>query len=120
MCFEECFASNKNLLMEGALGERLKREFGITFDEHVAMAGLIYEETGCHALEKLWKEYIAVAKRYGLVFMATTPTRRANKERVEASKYNYSIIKDNVDFLKRIQEESGIEMYIGGTYGVQG
>lgn len=31
-------------LMEGALGERLKREYHLTFDEHVDMAGLVYSE----------------------------------------------------------------------------
>ena len=32
----------RTILMEGALGERLKREYHIRFDEYVAMAGLIY------------------------------------------------------------------------------
>jgi len=106
--------------MEGALGERLKREYAITFDNNVAMAGLVYEEKGRNALEKLWKEYINVAKKYGLVFMATTPTRRANKDRVTASKYSNNIIADNMKFLKKIRAESEIEMYIGGLMGCKG
>lgn len=68
--------------MEGALGERLKREYHLTFDEHIAMAKLIYQEEGVMALKKLWTEYYEIAKKYKLPFLATTPTRRANKERV--------------------------------------
>ncbi|MGE4214395.1 MAG: homocysteine S-methyltransferase family protein [Anaerotignaceae bacterium] len=120
MSFEKCFDRNKHLLMEGALGERLKREYAITFDDNVAMAGLIYEENGRNALEKLWKEYIDVAKKYGLAFLATTPTRRANKDRVQASKYSNNIIADNMEFLKKIKAESGIEMYAGGLMGCKG
>lgn len=120
MHFEKCFAANKYILMEGALGERLKREFEVTFDESVAMAGLVYEKKGHQALENLWKEYIEIARAYGLAFMATTPTRRANKERVETSKYSDHIIADNMGFLKKIQAEAGIEMYAGGLMGCKG
>ncbi|MEA5085326.1 MAG: homocysteine S-methyltransferase family protein [Lachnospiraceae bacterium] len=120
MCFEKCFEKKKYILMEGALGERLKREYAITFDDNVAMAGLIYDENGRDALEKLWKEYIEVAKKFGLAFMATTPTRRANKERVKESKYSKNIIADNMEFLKKIKAEAGIEMYAGGLMGCKG
>ena len=57
---------------------------------------------------------------YNLPFIATTPTRRANKERTGNSGYSESIIKDNVDFLRDIKESSGIEMYIGGLMGCKG
>ena len=36
--FETCFNISSSILMEGALGERLKREFNIKFDDKVAMA----------------------------------------------------------------------------------
>lgn len=111
---------NQFILMEGALGQRLKREYAITFDDNVAMAGLIYEQKGRNALEELWKGYMDVASKHGLAFMATTPTRRANKDRVEASKYSKNIIADNMEFLKKIKEESGIEMYAGGLMGCKG
>ena len=106
--------------MEGALGERLKREFGLAFDECVAMAGLIYEEKGAAALTALWQEYIQIARKYQLPFIATTPTRRANRERVVRSRYSDSILRDNVAFLKGIQKSSGIEMYAGGLTGCRG
>lgn len=50
MSFRDCIKQNEFVLMEGALGERLKREYGITFDGQIAMAGLIYEEKGATVL----------------------------------------------------------------------
>lgn len=120
MGFEQCVLENKKILMEGALGERLKREFGLDYDPDVAMAGFIYESKGREALKSLWMEYMDVAVNHRLPFMATTPTRRANKERVGKSRFSPSIIKDNMDFLKSIGHRSGLEMYAGGLMGCRG
>ncbi|MDO5541163.1 MAG: homocysteine S-methyltransferase family protein [Eubacteriales bacterium] len=120
MSFIDCIKQNEIILMEGALGERLKREYGIDFDEQVAMAGLVYSEMGREALSQLWNGYMDIAKRFKLPFIATTPTRRANRERVGKSVYTESIIKDNVAFLRNIQESSDIEMYMGGLMGCKG
>jgi len=120
MDFKKCIETSQSILMEGALGERLKREYGIKFDEFVAMAGLIYEKEGASALSALWNQYIEIARKYQLPFIATTPTRRANRERIDLSQYSESIIGDNVSFLKNIQLNSGIKMYIGGLLGCKG
>lgn len=120
MDFRTCIKKHRSILMEGALGERLKREYNLTFDAHVAMAKLIYEANGRSALKNLWQEYIDIALKYGLPFLATTPTRRANKERVEQADCNASIIIDNVKFLRKIQQESNLEMYVGGLMGCRG
>ncbi|MPN01966.1 hypothetical protein SDC9_149179 [bioreactor metagenome] len=84
------------------------------------MATLIYDTNGRFALKSLWREYIEIAQIYGLPFLATTPTRRANKERVEQAGCNASIIIDNVRFLRSIQQESNFEMYVGGLMGCKG
>lgn len=55
MGFEECFLKNKALLMEGALGERLKREYGLKIDGTVAMASLVYSDEGRSTLKNLWE-----------------------------------------------------------------
>lgn len=120
MGFEECFLKNKALLMEGALGERLKREYGLKIDGTVAMASLVYSEDGRSALKNLWEGYADIAKRHSLPFIATTPTRRANKERMAESGYGDKIIKDNVDFLRSVQSEFKCESYIGGLMGCKG
>lgn len=120
MSFTECMKAHSDILMEGALGERLKREYCLKIDGTVAMASLIYTDDGCTALSELWNEYIEIAKKYKIPFLATTPTRRANFERVSASAFSERIIQDNVRFLKNIQENSGIEMYAGGLIGCRG
>lgn len=53
MDFSTCIRSSSAILMEGALGERLKREYKLTIDEVIAMAGLVYEEKGRQALDAL-------------------------------------------------------------------
>ncbi|MDD3244436.1 MAG: hypothetical protein PHD32_12080 [Eubacteriales bacterium] len=37
MNWEACFAQHDTLMMEGALGERLKREYGLKPDPQVAL-----------------------------------------------------------------------------------
>lgn len=48
--------------MEGALGERIKREFNITIDGTVVMASLMYKEDGRMALKSLWEECIGISR----------------------------------------------------------
>ena len=64
MSLLECFQSHKVILMEGALGQRLKTEFGLTPDDQVALAGMLYQPGGREALESLWREYMAIAPGY--------------------------------------------------------
>lgn len=120
MTFIDCIESKKSILMEGALGERLKREYNLKFDADVDMAGFVYSEEGRTALRNLWNEYAVIAKTYHLPFLATTPTRRANQERVKSSCFHASIIKDNVAFLRSVQKENDPEMYVGGLMGCRG
>lgn len=120
MSFISCYEKSNVILMEGALGERLKREFSFAFDENVGLGDIIYRAGGREALLKLWKQYISIAEKYELPFIATTPTRRSNRERVKKAGYDESLISDNVDFLKQVQRSSGIEMYVGGMLGCYG
>lgn len=120
MTFKECYNKSTAILMEGALGERLKREYGLAFDEDVAMASLVYQEDSRSALVNLWTEYLSVALEYHLPFIATTPTRRANRDRVARSGYGEQIIADNVKLLKQVQKNAQTEMHIGGLMGCRG
>ena len=120
MGFRSCFNTSPAILMEGGLGERLKREFNITFDDKVAMAGLIYDENSRQAMQAIFEEYAKIAEKYRLPFIATTPTRRANKERVMQSNFNEKIIEDNVCFLKEIKKNTGCDMFVGGLMGCKG
>lgn len=120
MNFETCFNTSSAILMEGALGERLKREFNIKFDDIVAMAGLIYNSDSKQAMQNIFEEYMKIAEKYDLPFIATTPTRRANKERVMQSNFNQKIIEDNVRFLQQIKNNTSSDMFVGGLMGCKG
>lgn len=117
---EQSFQLHSTFLMEGALGERLKREYHLSPDDEVAWAMLVYSSEGRAALKELWEQYAVIARSHSLPFLATTPTRRANRERVQRAGYDGSIIKDNVELLRRLQEDCGIEMYVGGLMGCKG
>ncbi len=88
MNFIECYQNNKVILMEGAVGERLNREFSIYPDKHVALAGHIYNENSRLALKRIYSQYINIGVKYGHPLMLTTPTRRANQYCVGQSEYN--------------------------------
>ena len=108
------------VLMEGALGERLKREYGIDTMGKSYMAGLVYSQEGRTALKALWQSYIDVAKRHGLPFIATTPTRRMNRQTLAQAGLTEQAIYDNVAFLQAIKAASGIDMLAGGMMGCVG
>ena len=119
--FEECFNDQQFILMEGAIGERLKREYGITPDEIVALAGHVYNQTARNAIKELYIQYLTIGQKYNLPIMITTPTRRANRERTLQSAFkDKSVILDNVSFLKTICQESDATIFIGGLMGCKG
>lgn len=120
MDFETCFDVSPAILMEGAIGERLKREYDIIFDERVAMAGLIYDINSRQALLDIFNEYVSIAEKYHLPLIVTTPTRRANRENVMHSDFDSRIIEDNVRFLRQIKNDSRIDMFVGGLMGCKG
>lgn len=120
MDFQTCFDKASSILMEGALGERLKREFNIRFDDKVAMAGLVYDYDSRQAMYSIYKEYLKTAEEYEFPFIVTTPTRRANKKRVLESEFTEKIIEDNVRFLQKIKSNAKIDMFVGGLMGCKG
>ncbi|BCZ47729.1 homocysteine S-methyltransferase [Clostridium gelidum] len=121
MNFEDIFNKDELILMEGGLGERLKREYNIQKDNNISLAGHIYDENKRQALTELFKQYFTVAKKYDMPIMVTTPTRRANKERIYCSIFKESnVIEDNVRFLKQLKEETTAKVYVGGLMGCKG
>lgn len=120
MTLQERMSRNELFLMEGALGERLKREYHLDISGNVAMASLVYQRSGRDALRALWLQYLSIAKEYNLPFIAATPTRRANRERAERGGYSESLISDNVVFLRDVLSRIGHPSYVGGLMGCKG
>lgn len=108
------------ILMEGALGERLKNEYHLVPDEQVALAGILYQPGGREALQCLWQEYITIAAAHQLPILLTTPTRRVNRERAEHFAHRDRVIADHVALLRQLQGEASGEVYIGGLMGCRG
>ncbi len=104
--FESRFSNANIILTEGAIGVRLRSEFGITSDEHIANAGPIYSPEQAAVLKQMYRQYMDVAVKYHLPILVSTPTRRSNKDRIAASKfYDRPVIQDCVSFLKAIRDD---------------
>lgn len=120
--FEQIFRESKIVLTEGALAVRLKSEYHITMDKHIAQAGIIYSYP--QLLKKLYKQYIDIVVRHNLPIMLMTPTRKANFISVAESAYSSeNVIADNCRFLNEIRDQypgySG-KMLVGGHMGCRG
>ena len=120
MTFAECYHSHPAILLEGALGERLKREYHLEFHPQVAMAELVRRPEGRRALKELWQGYLAAAEQNGLPFIATTPTRRANRERMSLAGLDEGLIGENLRLLGELRSVSRVPMFIGGLMGCRG
>jgi len=112
--------SNRLILMEAAVIERLRRLQGIHLHPGIINAPLIYDELGSKALADIYKEYIDIAFDSHLPFLMCTPTWRTNKERVRESNVNQAVNADCVKFLRNLANtyrcNEGI-IKIGGMTG---
>jgi len=115
------FHTSPIILTEGAIVERLRREYQTPLDDNVVHAGLIYNDTYRDVLGGIYKQYLDIAEAFQLPIMLMTPTRRVNKERVARSVYkDKNIIADNVAFLSQLKSGYTTSAYIGGLVGCRG
>lgn len=82
LSFVGTYRTSPYILTEGAVVERLRREFHIPLDEDLIHAALIYNDSYRGVLADIYKQYIDIATRYQLPLMLMTPTRRASVERI--------------------------------------
>lgn len=120
MNLKQIFEQAPTLLMEGAIIERLKREYQVNLHKDLDLAGLIYDEKVLTAMTTLFDEYIQIAEIYQFPFLMTTPTRRANKDRIERSEYSSDLIKENVHALKKMTLNRKTPIFLGGLMGCKG
>ncbi len=100
--FEQKFNKESCFIMEGALGLRLQREFGLQPDTNAALALTVRSERGRAALGALWREYYGIASDFGLPFLAATPTRRLDSARAAAGGLGRELIAENLDFMRGV------------------
>lgn len=119
--FISCFNTKPLILTEGAVGQRLEREFLLKPDADIMYAPLIYNTAGRRALSAIYRSYLQIAQDYQLPILLMTNTRRANKERVSSSKYLHkSVMSDYANFLNNLAAEYTCEAFIGGMMGCRG
>lgn len=124
MNFTEAINFFPQIITEGSVIERLKREFNYPLDKFLSNALMIYDDEGKIILEKIYREYIDIAKSADLPIMMLTPTWRANKER--AINANADMERINIDafnFMNKIRQSYGSfseKIFIGGLTGCKG
>ncbi len=112
------------ILGEGSMYERLRRIGNINFDPHIAYASLIYDDKSRNVLEQVHREYLDIGQHFGLPMIATTPTWRANTERISKSNYaDCPVNRDCSHFMLELRESYGQNAHpilIGGNSGPKG
>ncbi len=111
---------HKLVLKEAAVVEQLRRSSDVQLHPSLVNAPLIYDELGAQALKDLYQAYLKVAQKAKVPFLMSSPTWRANAERVKAAKVADTINKDAIKFMQQIREEqsSGQDLIkIGGLIG---
>jgi len=120
--FEKIINNSKVILTEGALAERLKKEYNLEMDNSINHAGLIYSNPS--VLETIYRQYINIGKKYDLPIMIMTPTRRVNIESINKSNFSgRQVIADSCHFLNRIKNSYGKyseKVLVGGLLGCKG
>ena len=113
LSFIESFRTSPFILTEGAIVERLRHEFHISPDKHIAHAALIYDDSHREILASIYRQYLQIATEFRLPLMLMTPTRRANIEQIAASDYRHkNVLADTMAFLSRFRDEASTPVYI--------
>lgn len=113
-----------NIITEGSIIERLKREFNYQLDPYLSNGLMIYNENGKVLLENIYRQYIDLAESKNLPIMILTPTWRVNKERSELAGVDIRKVNgDSFHFLHEIRksyENFSQKIFIGGLIGCKG
>ena len=117
MRLEKALAEHDFILTEAAVIETLRRSAKIALHPELVNALLIYDDLGRWEIAKLINHFIALAKRIDVPITVTTPTWRANRERLAAVGEERDVNADAVAFIKEIKASWGSwreKVIIGG------
>ncbi len=103
MDLEKALAEYDFILTEAAVIETLKREAEIALHPELVNALLIYDEIGRRSIAKLINNFIALARDIDVPITITTPTWRANRERLAAVGEVRDVNADAVAFINEIK-----------------
>ena len=112
------------VLGEGSLYERLRRSPDVSLDPQVAHAGLIYDDAARDVLAAVHREYLDIGQAQGIPMVATSPTWRANRERIAASPFaKMPVNQDGVRFMQDLRRGYGLDgaaILVAGQSGPKG
>ncbi len=117
MCLKKILSKYDFILTEMAVIETLRRDSEITLHPELVNALLIYDESGRRAIAELINGFIAVASENEIPIMITTPTWRANRERLGRVGEQRDVNADAVAFIEEIKASWGAwqeQIVVGG------
>lgn len=124
MDFVGTFNTSKLIFTEGAVVERLRREYKVQLNQHVVHSGMVYDPKGRRILRDIYKQYINIVYKSYISMMIFTPTRRANPEQIlRAGLTDSDVNGDCARFLMDIRseyDEYSKQIFIGGLMGCRG
>lgn len=124
MDFINTFNTSPLIFTEGAVVERLRREFRVKLNPHIVHSSLVYDERGRSILRRIYKQYIDIVSKTGVPMIIFTPTRRSNPEQIErAGLFGTDVNGDCTRFLMQTRseyEEYSKSIFIGGLMGCRG
>lgn len=124
MDFISTFNTSKLIFTEGAVVERLRREYRVQLNQHIVHSGLVYDQQGKRILREIYKQYIDIVRKSNIPMIIFTPTRRSNAEQIaQAGLVGTDVNGDCARLLMDIRGEYGEyskRIFIGGLMGCGG
>lgn len=123
--FLDAFESMPTLLANGGVMARIMARPDIELDPHVLHATAVFDDVARPILADVYASYVDVAVRHRLPIMCSTPTLRANAERVAKSPYGdtHSVNRACVEFLNQTFDRYAhwrAYIYLAGSIGPKG
>ncbi len=93
------------ILGEGAVIERLRRSGDLELDPFLVNSAFIYQDVKRVAMETIYRQYLDIGREFDLPILISTPTWRANRERIDAADYSgVDVNGDNVRFFDALRK----------------
>jgi homocysteine S-methyltransferase len=122
--FSEAMRTERLILTEGAVVERLRRDPRARLDPSLAHAAFLYDRAQAALLEEIQREYLDTGRAYNLPMVCLTATWRSTPERLRASGFaDRDVNGDASRFLRSIRDsygEYGRRVFVGGLLGCRG
>ena len=114
------FQSYEFVLAEASIVESLRRSEQVQLHPDLEHALLVYDDVGREVMFRLYSRYVAIAQRENIPILLSSPTWRANRERVKRAGIPSNVNADAVKFLSSLRSEWGLQAEMIGIGGLIG